>query len=915
VSIRVAPVRRARTPVALRLTPVLVLLTLAMQASSARAWRDENHNRIDDRIETVHAQGWNAAFVDGDPAKRMMIGVQNPADVLFAIYVGYDHRPTPADEAALLGTGVAMAWPFRYIDYIESHATYDQIQSILSLQGVTRVEAIPVEYATNHYGSRVVRSRDSRGLAKAENYALFPSVRQELGFDGTGIVIAILDTGVNDDVDVANPDYPGHESLRGKFLGGGEFWCGQPVCSTSPGSSSNPQDHGAEVSSYHGTHCAGTAMGTGGLGGFFAGVAPGARLVDGKVLSDAGASVGGSTRGLEWCIANKNRLWPGLEQGSIWQGIDVVSMSLGSTECTGGSGTSTGGGASSQMVNTAVNAGLVVVIATGNDNATECIASPAAADNSIAVGASSHARTLNRADDRVTSFSNEGPRDDDGDGDHLDEMKPNLVAPGAGIVSALGDPTTDGTAYHQLSGTSMAAPHIAGCVALLLQANPSLTPLEVRSILQNAAEHNMPSAKATGDRGQDPYGLDSNYDPSCGWGLADMYAAIKEALNGTSGVQVVQIRGLPDIQQGKIDVTWVTQREFPFQGFNVERAPDVSGSPGAFSRINSGLILPAGDPNIAGDGNRTTYVFSDDDPSLALGSLYWYRVEWLDPLGGSHLEPPVPVEYGELARVATVRYSIVHNAVDNDLLVRVGSDFDYDPGTLGNANFEVLGPGESQQDSARVVMATPPNTGTSTVGTIEHFWSIGFNGGDPAETYLPPGPSQPWFLYVQDGGFINRTGRVTSFSMFVNDAPGSASGTTYVTDHTPMPQPTGEFGGAPAVLWIPEPGPVDVPAPSAGPQVTFLSPAFPNPMSRGGVFQYTIGDDTDGGGGVEVSLRLHDLQGRVVRELVSLRQGVGRYRVGWDGTGDRGAKVTPGIYHLRFQAGATSRHQKIAVVN
>ena len=53
---------------------------------------------------------------------------------------------------------------------------------------------------------------------------------QELGFDGTGIVVAILDTGVNDDVDQVNPGYPGHESLKGKFLGGGEFWCGQPQC-------------------------------------------------------------------------------------------------------------------------------------------------------------------------------------------------------------------------------------------------------------------------------------------------------------------------------------------------------------------------------------------------------------------------------------------------------------------------------------------------------------------------------------------------------------------------------------------------------------------------------------------------------------------------------------------------------------
>src|SRR5207249_2401259 len=92
--------------------------------SSALAWRDDNANRIDDGIERVHDTGWNAAFVNGDPAQRMIIGVEHPLDPLFAIYVGYDHHPTAADEAVLLGTGVTMAWPFYSIDYLESHATF-----------------------------------------------------------------------------------------------------------------------------------------------------------------------------------------------------------------------------------------------------------------------------------------------------------------------------------------------------------------------------------------------------------------------------------------------------------------------------------------------------------------------------------------------------------------------------------------------------------------------------------------------------------------------------------------------------------------------------------------------------------------------------------------------------------------------
>ncbi len=992
----------------MRLASPLFALALAAAAllgpaPTAHAYVDVNANKIDDRIERVQAVGWNAAFVHDDPTQRMAIGVENPAGVIFAIYVGYDHKPTALDATALQATGVTMAWPFQYIDYIESRATFAQVVAIAALPGVTRVEAIPVEYATNHYGSRVVRARDSAGLTQAEAHALFPSARGHLGLDGTGIVIAILDTGVNDETDTVNPGYPGHESLKGKFLGGGEFFCGQPACVTPNNASMNPQDHGDEVSSYHGTHCAGSAMGTGGPGGYFAGVAPGARLVDCKVLSDAGASVGGSPRGVEWAIANKNTLWAGLPPGSPYQGIDILSMSLGSTECATGSGTSTGAGQA--IINAAVDAGLVVIIATGNDSSTECISSPASADKCIAVGASTHNRTLDRTDDRVTTFSNEGPRDDDGDADHSDEMKPSVVAPGAGIISADGDPTTDGSGYQQLSGTSMSAPHVAGCAALLLQANPSLTPLQVRSILQNTAEHNVPTAKASGDRGQDPYGVDSNYDPSCGWGLVDVYAAAKEALNSTSGVQVVQIKATPLPAQGRIDFQWITQREYPFLGFNVHRAPDVNGAPGAYAQLNTLPVAPAGDPVIQGDDNRQLYTWADSDPGLVVGEQYWYRVDWIDLTGTPHAEPPVPAAYGTLARVATAFYSIAHNAVDNDLLVRLGADPDYMPGTLGGAAFEVLGPGEAAQDSAVVLLGgtVPANTGTSTLGTIDHYWSVGFRQGDGAEPYLPPSFARPWFLQVTDGGFVNRTGRVTSFSLFVNTTPGSASGTTYVTDHLPMPAPLVEGGAVPVTLWIPEQQPTpaaiaffegEVEAggirldlelaealpgatarvfraegedfaarearteaqPFEGTRFTYLDTdvaanlrysywvevrtadgrafmngpvslsssgvglatvAFaprPNPVTSSTVFQYALGADVTGGGAADVSIVVHDTRGRVVRTLRNARETAGPHHVEWNGADDRGVRVAPGVYHVRFRAGDMTRTMKLAVI-
>lgn len=986
------------------LVPVVIAAVLALPGL-AHAYVDTNANHIDDRIEDVNNNGWSWAFVNHDVTQRMRIGVENPAGIVYAIYVRYDHKPTATDRTALLTTGVTMAWPFMNINYIESRATWSQINAIRTLPGVTRVEAVSVDYVGNHYGSRVVRARDSRGLAAAENNVLFPSARGNLALDGTGIVIAILDTGVNDETDTVNPGYPGHEGLKGKFLGGGEFWCGQEACATPANGSSNPQDHGGEASSYHATHCAGIAMGTGGPGGFFAGVAPGARLVDCKVLSDAGASVGGSSRGLDWCISNKNTLWAGLLPGSIWQGIDVVSMSLGSTECKTGD-VSDGTGASNDIVNAAVDAGLVVVIATGNDDSTNCIASPAAADKSIAVGASAHYRTLDRSDDKVTAFSNEGMRDDDGDADHFDEYKPSVVAPGAGIISASGDPTTDGTAYAQLSGTSMSCPCVAGCAALLLQANSALQPLQVRSILQNTAEHNTPTEKASGDRGQDPWGIDANYDPGSGWGLVDVYAAAKEALNSSSGVQVVQERAIAQPALGRISFQWITQREYPNLGFNVYRAPDVAGAPGTYTKLNPLPIAPAGDPIIQGDDNRQPYTFADSDPALTVGQQYWYRVEWLDLLGAAHQEPPVSVPYGTLARIATAFYSIAHNAVDNDLLVRIGADHDYSPGNLGNADYETLGPGESGQDSAHVVLpgAVPANTGSSTVGTIDHFWSVGFKQGDGAQSWLPPSMTHPWFLYVKDAGYVNRTGRVTSFSLFVNDTPGSPSGSTYVTNHTPMPQPTGEFGLTPAVLWIPETaptatvvarfqgdatangvklvleltldaagatasvfrgtsddfdsrealtasplafagrrleyvdgsaragatyhywvqihepdgtsfvnGPVSVTT-AAGTWVSFAAAPRPNPVRGSTTFEYVVGSDVAGSGAADVSLRLHDLQGRLVRTIQAARQPSGRYTAQWDARDDHGQQVAAGSYYLMFKAGTFEQSRRVMVV-
>jgi subtilisin family serine protease len=968
----------------------LPILTALGPIPLAHAWlNDQDANRIDDRIERVQALGFRAAFVDDDPARPQRFGVQQGAALVYAIYVRYDHIPSAIDAAAVSATGVPWVRPYRVIPYLRTEATFPQIQAISALVGVTRIEVVPVLYPANHIGSRVVRARDSRGYVKAQNDVLFPSARQNLGLDGRGIVVAIFDTGVNDAPDLVNPGYPGHESLLGKFLGGGEFFYGNPLQNTPPGSSMNPQDHGADASQYHATHVAGTAIGTGGVGGTFAGVAPAARLVDIKVLSDAGASVGGLPDAVEWCLYNKNTLWPGLSGAdSIYRGIDVINMSLGDVLSSDGSE------ADALAVKAAVTGGIVVVCASGNLGLTGWIASPGSADSSICVGATSHSKSLDRGDDRVTSFSQEGVRADDGDADHVDEMKPNVVAPGNGIISANGDPTTGGHEYKGLSGTSMASPHMAGCAALLLQANPSLTPLQVRSILQNTAEHDILSEK--GDRPNDPFGLDPNYDPGCGWGLVDIYAAAKEALGSSSGVQVTQMKKpVARFQDGAIDLGWITQREYPFLGFEVHRAPDVNGAPGTYARINALLVPPslAGDPLIQGDDNRTSYAYTDSDPALESGRTYWYRVAWVDLLG-AHPEPGLPVSFGSSPRVATVHYTITHDAPDSDLDIQVGTSSSYTPQA---ADFVTAGPGVAQQDSAQIAnidfFYVPP-------GHIRHFWSVGLTTDDGVTGFLPPGQGHPWFLNVTEGGFADQFGQLESFSLFVNDSPGSSSGTTYDTDSM-VPRPTIETTSTP--LWIPEPqatlapvanfaaageadgvrvtlllassvegwtarllrstsddlvsaqpltetvamagsrlehldrsaeagvtyhywaeladgrggvivtGPVSGRIEAAG-AITHLAPAMPNPAAGSRVFAYAVGADVAAAGPVGLSLVLYNVRGQVVRALARGMAEPGQHQLSWDGLDAKGAPVAPGIYLLRFQAGAHVEVERVGVV-
>lgn len=189
----------------------------------------------------------------------------------------------------------------------------------------------------------------------------------------------------------------------------------------------------------HGTHVAGIiAAALNGLG--VMGTAPRARLYPVKVLDRHGAGLlSDIIKGLEWCVQ---------------QGIQVANLSLGSPE---------GNATFAEAVARAAAAGVVVVAAAGNAGpGPDTLGYPARYPQTIAVGATTR-------DDAVAGFSSRGAELD-------------LVAPGDRITS-----TWLNGSYQELSGTSMAAPHVAGLAALLLEREPWLSPAQVKARLQTLA--------------------------------------------------------------------------------------------------------------------------------------------------------------------------------------------------------------------------------------------------------------------------------------------------------------------------------------------------------------------------------------------------------------------------------------------
>jgi subtilisin family serine protease len=287
-------------------------------------------------------------------------------------------------------------------------------------------------------------------------------VWEEFGITGSGVRVGILDTG-----------FAEHPDLTGRVDHVRDFAGSKP--------DGQPNDgHG------HGTHCMGTIGGKN-TSGKAIGVAPDVRYVVAKIFSDSGRTTDAKImKAMQWITDPDGN--PETEDQPR-----VVSNSWG--------GPKKGYEASKprwDVVSTWRELGMVPVFAAGNSGSGKStVGSPGAFPHSFTIGATDNG-------DKIARFSSRGPVTWKGES----HIKPNVSAPGVDVYSAS---HKDG-GYRKMSGTSMATPHVAGVIALLLQANPDASVEDIERVLQETAV----------DLGSE--GLDNDY----GHGRVDAYEAVKK---------------------------------------------------------------------------------------------------------------------------------------------------------------------------------------------------------------------------------------------------------------------------------------------------------------------------------------------------------------------------------------------------
>ncbi|MFW9844502.1 MAG: S8 family serine peptidase, partial [Candidatus Thorarchaeota archaeon] len=454
---------------------------------------------------------WGGTSISDSPAHfgvsvslAATMASSQPEDII-SVVAQFPEDSTPEEMISAIQmsglSSVVIRHAFHIIPMVSLYIRSDEISALsenilissltLDVQRKLTSEQVPVEEATI--------AENGNGYT---HFTTFLEAEQmwDMGYNGTGVVVAVLDSGVDND----------HPDLQHQIIGFRDLVNDQDDMNPSDGIDGY-DDNG------HGTACVWNVVGDGtASGGNLTGVAPGASILAVKVLDDEGSGDDSViAQGIEFAMDN---------------GADVISLSVGG-EWTDDTYIVEPSIAASQA---AIDAGVIMVVAAGNSGPQAfSINSPGILEESITVGASV-------GDQGVIAFSSVGPVLRTTSQPIGYSAKPDIVAPGYGVVSGLASGANAyeylpynysqyGNSYTQWAGTSASTPMIAGAVALLAQRHLLLTPEEAKTALMASA-------------------TDLDLDPMVqGWGLANVTKASEFLTESSRDITIMTPRRFPTL--------------------------------------------------------------------------------------------------------------------------------------------------------------------------------------------------------------------------------------------------------------------------------------------------------------------------------------------------------------------------------
>jgi subtilisin family serine protease len=770
---------------------------LEWQPKLGSKWlRDVNNNNVDDAIDAA------------------------PPDTVMRLLLALNDCPSSTDLSRF-GSYGTVHYRGKYLSFVV-------------LDNVTRANAIALGadprvsmvFLNERSQAHLDTSRAAIRVGASSDYSPNTIADAAPWLDGSGIAIAMLDTGADDQM---------HADLMGAYVGGYDFVANAAV---------NPHDVDG-----HGTHTSSIALGRGAQ---YRGIAPGAALVDMKVLDDSGYGTAEWTaQALEMCI----------DWRRAGQNIRVVNMSLG------GLLPSNGFDIVSEVVNRAVDAGMVVVSSAGNAGLENGkISWPAAATEGIAVGASMDMATIGRGDDVIAPFSTRGPRVDDGTS--LEgHRKPDLVAPGTnrmpltpnpeddpgcGIKAALAN-TVFGYVRHP--GTSMAAPHVAGLAALLSQYSPNLSARAIKALLNGTAE----------DKGA------AGWDSSYGWGEVDGYAALNALALNVADVGFTRYVGdngnppwweSPDVTPGNPQI--------------------VAGVPNSIHVRVWNLTGPAPAKNVT--VRIGVYRYGNDMTMYQLGKV---TITSLDPgLDTLIVLPWTPQASGS---------GVVHECLKAEVIYPPDLFPPANNFAQHNVDVQVVpgaGAASATGSASRAAATSSALTYTlEMVNPTQEAMSMDIHatGGDLT--------GSGWTMSPTGYGFAlspNDCGRAVTFTL----TPGVGARDSVRVALSVTGFPLSGSGGYAELGGVTIVGRLTPVTGVAGPRedAAFEAVAAPNPFTHGTALRLTLPS------AATADVAIFDLAGRRLRVLFTGPLGAGAHDLRWDGRDNAGAQVRQGMYLLRIRA-------------